>query len=773
MENWGGELEQDMGRWQIGRWTALSGLLVVVACSALVRADDEEFVGPFASWRNVKSDYGAKGDGQADDLAAIQRALDDLRLHRGFCVLYFPAGTYRIRGSLRTIRQGHQDCMGVAIVGQDPATTIIQWDGPAEGTMVHLDAWYSRISRLTLDGAGKARVALNWGPSFSTYNETSDMVFKDVGIGMLMGGGGNGQAENEVLRCRFVRCAQAGLMTVDFNSMDIWVWYSQFEDCGHGLYNRAGNFHAYQNVFLRSSQADVAAANLMVFSFVNNTSIGSRCFLDFANGHTWGAQTSITGNRIVGATGEWAMRLGNGGPYLVADNRIRARAGHVGPLVQMTWGDQTFVGNAYSQEQAVAEGGRFVRFAEKTVASGAIDASPPKLPPTPPQVQRRVFEVPAGAEAATIQAAIDEAAKLQRQRPVVHLPQGLYKINRTLVVPAGSDVQIVGDGAGETGTVLEWRGEHEGLVMLLQGPSQATLRDFSIHATNASGIRAENADQEQGRVFFDQVNVAGMSRNAKSKASLRLNGLQNSDVLLRCLQGGGGAEKWVEVIGPDSRPQKGQIAIFNGATGTSEAQYAVSKNARLLVRGVYHEMDAEAPQGILLEEPGELTVDSTRFSYKTSPEHPLIEAKNFRGRFALLSSLLLPVDSTHTARLQITGSGQECRLLCMNSTFWVNELGVEADKVLLNQAHPQARAALLNCNVNSNLAGATERGFGFLENRGPADEAFVLEMLKGLRDGRPWLPEPRAESLTDLRLHRIICRTGGGSVGIELKSAAE
>ena len=51
---------------------------------------DEEFVGPLAGWKNVKADYGAVGDGKADDTAAIQRAFDDLRLHKDSCVLYFP-----------------------------------------------------------------------------------------------------------------------------------------------------------------------------------------------------------------------------------------------------------------------------------------------------------------------------------------------------------------------------------------------------------------------------------------------------------------------------------------------------------------------------------------------------------------------------------------------------------------------------------------------------------------------------------------------------------
>ena len=41
----------------------------------------------------MKTDYGAVGDGQADDTAAIQRGFDGLKEHLEACVLYFPAGT--------------------------------------------------------------------------------------------------------------------------------------------------------------------------------------------------------------------------------------------------------------------------------------------------------------------------------------------------------------------------------------------------------------------------------------------------------------------------------------------------------------------------------------------------------------------------------------------------------------------------------------------------------------------------------------------------------
>ncbi len=183
--------------------------IIALTCIALLHcsARSDEFVGPFPSWKNVKTDYGAVGDGKADDTDAIQKGLDDLRLHKQSNVLYIPPGTYRITRTLATLRKAHTECMGVAVIGEDPAGTIIRWDGPADQIMFHYDAWYSKISRLTLDGRGKAKVALAYGGGFSTYNETSDMVFQDVGDGMAMATGNNGQAENEVLRCTFRRCS--------------------------------------------------------------------------------------------------------------------------------------------------------------------------------------------------------------------------------------------------------------------------------------------------------------------------------------------------------------------------------------------------------------------------------------------------------------------------------------------------------------------------------------------------------------------------------------
>ena len=91
---------------------------------------------------------------------------------------------------------------------------------------------------------------------------------------------------------------------------------------------------------------------------------------------------------------------------------------------------------------------------------------------TPPLKNRPVHEVPAKADGKVIQAAIDRAVAVRGNRPIVHLSKGDYAIQQTITIPAGLDVQVVGDGLLET-TRLRWSGPDGGTMFALSGPARA------------------------------------------------------------------------------------------------------------------------------------------------------------------------------------------------------------------------------------------------------------------------------------------------------------
>ena len=73
------------------KWTrrCFTFIAVALACSSLAGASIE--------YVNVM-DYGALGNGKADDTPAVQKALDAAVSRGGICFL--PAGSYRLNGSL-------------------------------------------------------------------------------------------------------------------------------------------------------------------------------------------------------------------------------------------------------------------------------------------------------------------------------------------------------------------------------------------------------------------------------------------------------------------------------------------------------------------------------------------------------------------------------------------------------------------------------------------------------------------------------------------------
>src|SRR3989454_3386504 len=371
----------------------------------------EEFVGPFSSWTNVKTAYGAAGNGMADDTLAIQRGLNELGKPDHSPVLFLPTGTYRITKTLVLASR-----INVSIVGEDPATTTIIGDGEPGGTMVWLNGIaYSRFVRLTFQGKRNASVAVeqSWDmthPHFDTGNEYSDDRFVDVEYGIHGGFKGGGFAETSIRRSHFLRNTRAGVALGNFNALDIWIWYSLFEDCSIGVTNTpgAGNYHVYNSVFRRSTRSDLAMGNTGGFSARGNYSTGSKAFFTGSSTNN-PATIDIQGNTIVDPINATAVSLGNQGPGLITDNIIRSRDRAIGPVI--VWrsfidADVTSVGNTFTIPNPLNSNGRLISIDDQLIPRAKVSPLDPVLPGPLPNFKRYVFEVPPGSGALEIQSTI-------------------------------------------------------------------------------------------------------------------------------------------------------------------------------------------------------------------------------------------------------------------------------------------------------------------------------------------------------------------------------
>ena len=726
---------------------AISLIAPSLACAAPERSR-EEFVGPFSSWKNVKADFGAVGDGKADDTAAIQKALEALRFHKDFNVLYFPAGTYRITDTIQLLRTTHEEANGVNIIGEDPLKTIICWDGPADKTMLFYNPWYSVMSRLTLDGFGRAKTAIQHGERFSTANEFSDLIIRNVQFG-IEAGIKNGIAETAVLRCRFYRCAKAGISIQDFNSLDWWIWHCWFEDCGVGVSNEfgSGNFHTYQNTFVHSTDTDISIRHCGNFSFFGNTSIGSHRFFhakrakNWKDTETWGAQVVLQDNVILDPTDATPIVIEGNGPTLILDNTMRV-AGN-GPIVRSTppsdIADVLAIGNRWTVG-AMQVKGRVTELDNTVVAARAIADVTISPAPFLPHVQRPVFELQAGAGGDAIQQAIDKAAAMKGQRPVVYLPMGDYAIGKTLVIPAGCDLQMIGTGAWKTS--LRASGLGNAPLLRVQGPTHANFRNLSVEGSKTGvGILVENCDQEGSRIFGEQVLGAGVDYG------MVIEGLTHAQVELH-----GGEHEGVQVVGAGPATQPWTF-FFGGTAGRNESGapgiplYDVQQGGRLYVRDMWCEggswrMFNFTGSGEFAYLSGLINIDTGDRMDKKEWEKDVrktTDPENIDGFKGKISLVMVSLNNT---KMRIAPPTADLKLLLFGSVL------PGPNKWL---ADPEVKGHIVTANMKTSngTGGASADGVG------KASPEYLREMLAALRTVKPRPDTELPDSATDVRLFRV------------------
>jgi hypothetical protein len=717
-------------------------------------AAGDEFVGPFASWTNIRTVYGAVGDGTADDTGPLQRALTDVGMGGHAPVLFLPAGTYRLTAPLRLTNRQH-----VALVGADPATTRLAWDGGPDAMLIVDGVAYSRIVRLTFDGRGRAAIGVDqsWngltGP-FDTGNEYAEDQFMDARVGLRGGFRGAGFAETTVSRSRFVRNEVAGISLGNFNALDLWVSDSLFDRCGAGVTNGAGagNFHVYDSVFRHSSVADLFVDDTGGFSARGNVSTASRAFFVSGASTNNPATIHLQGNTIVDPFDPAPIRVRNQGPGLLTDNVIRSRAGAAGPAVQwasLLGATVISVGNTFTVSNAVAGNGRLLRVDDRQVPRASIRPAEPARGEPWPDLHRRVFDVAPEADGAAIQQAIASAVASGAIRPIVHVPAGTHLVRRSIVVPA-SDVQIAGDGAA---SVLLAAPGGTGPVLRLDGPSRATLRDLRIDAAGlADGLVIGHADQAGARIFLHGVQLRGGTVTA-----LHIRRLDHASVQIEDFGQAYTPHATAVVVrgGPAreaGRPSEGRVNIFSGASSGNRVSFDVSSGARLLVRDLWYESGA-GPGFASVHGRATFTADGLRVSSPTGQGPAAFDIADLDGAAAIVATHL-------DDRIRVAGSGAASRVLALGLFC---EQPVSA--CYENVSSPAARATVALSREISRMFGTRSAAAG--DAGVPLTAAVVRDLLGHTRAEHraPLVALP--PGVSDVRLFRIWIERGVNDLVID------
>jgi hypothetical protein len=297
-------------------------------------------------------------------------------------------------------------------------------------------------------------------------------------------------------------------------------------------------------------------------------SIGSKTFVEGYSPMT------IQGNTVLDSLDP--ILVSGSGPVILLDNTFRSRPDATnGPVVNVG-ANLLSVGNTFTVGRSIAVGGRSITMEDQVVNRNVLGLPPPMVPGFLPNRHRPVIEVPTNANASVIQQAIDAAAGLSGSRPVVHLPTGAFQVDRTLVIPAGCDLQLVGDGSGDGywtgGTQLEWNGPPGEPLLRLAGPSRATLREFAVYGKNSAlGIVIDNCDQPGARVFMESVYLTG------SEVNLLVDRLDHTDVSMHDLEHASATVLGVRVIGGGAQATGqatvGRVDVFGGQSGVNPLTY--------------------------------------------------------------------------------------------------------------------------------------------------------------------------------------------------------
>ena len=659
-------------------WLFALPALLLLQSTITVAQSLEEFNGPFAGWANIKLRFGAKGNGKDDDTKAIQKAIDGLGPAGGikgagplYTVLYLPAGTYCISTTL--VLRGK---IGVSIIGEDPSTTIIKWIGPDADTMLWANgSAYYKISRLTWNANNRKEIeaiGIHWKnrwndgktQSYASLNiEVSDNTFIGNCKYGISGGTGpegtnNNDSEIAIKRCTFQSCTGAGIITTGYNALDYWIWDCRFFNCNIGINSRFGNFHAYRSYFKKSLQADVTNTNGYYKSLRGCYSEDSKGFTVDSGASQNPFKRIYQANTVVRSKG-MPIQFYHWGRLFFTNNIFDKPVDTSVHGFVKTNNAVISLNNKYNGKTYI----EFLSPAAFQQINDSYGASPGNAgatflqaqEKTPVNANRQVFAVPANADANIIQQLINAAIKLKGKRPIVYFAAGVYKISKPLSIPAGSDIQLVGDGLLDASVILPADNFPGGNAMIkVAGPSIVAIREiqlgnFTNSRKNIDAFQFVNIDQPESRIFVDQL-------YATANNTIRAEGV---DYLYIQKDNSFFADNDFISGGMLVQGGKGTAGLYG--FGGQFAGISIQNNAKAVFKDCWWEGPAANP--INVSGSGNLTIDGAMIAPAKADSTVSVSIKKFKGNISLINMYL-------QGSISVSADNPDLKLLLMNMHFY-------------------------------------------------------------------------------------------------------
>jgi hypothetical protein len=708
----------------------------------------EEFVGPFNSWANVKTRFKARGDGSADDTKALQKALDSLSVQEknfntgsgAYSVIFLPRGRYRISQTL--LLRGK---IGINIVGEDPANTIIEWHGGDNDTLLWANgSAYFKLSRITWDARAKksiTAIGIHWtgrwntqfSQSFASLNiEVSDCRFIGKCSYGIHGGrqGGANDSEIAIKRCVFEDCQLSAIAIDGYNALDYWIWDCRFYNCFRCVQNANGNYHLYRCYFQDTRNAVLTSSNGYYTSVRGCYSVNTDRFsYDF--GKSCNPFKRIFENNYIGKTKGPSIEYYHLGRIYynnnwfedVTDNKQQYN------LIYDSWCPGRYevmsLSNHYQRSKPwkldvatkniYSINDRFGAF-EKKLPAAFVNS----MVSTPRVTSRKVFEVPANAGSQVIQQLINEASKLAGQKPVIHFARGTYILNRPVVIPPNADMQLIGDGllyATTITTSKDFPGNNS--LLVVKGPSSVIIRDMYLDQnagprSAVNGIVFENVDQPSARAFIDQLNSS--ARHAIV--------LSNTDYLYVQNENSFYSEGNKVIGGRLVQQEKGTSSLH--CFGAQFAGIEVANNGRFVAKDCWYEGSRKTP--IDLTGWGRVSIDGAMIAASLDSA-VAIRINEFSGKVTLINMYV-------QGSVAVTAPNPRLDLLLWNINFY-NKLNL-FDFVSKQSAFRAACLGLTaQCLAVGNPGCANTVSYEPYFFNVKDQQAF---MLSGLEDGRQAVP---------------------------------